>query len=117
MKPLFVFLTSAFFLWAGSMIALVQAAVPTGRPVTLPEILTILESSGGFLMIAAGILAGIIIITSGIFYLTAGSDATKVKSARDMLKAGIIGSFIIFGVGLIISTVRLIAEDPLIFFR
>ena len=117
MKLFFVFLTASFFLWVDSMIALGQPQVPTGRSIELSEVLTILESLGGFLMIVAGILAGIVIIASGIFYLIAGSDATKVKSARDMLKAGIIGSFIIFGVGLIISVIRLIAEDPLSFFR
>ena len=46
----------------------------------------------------------------------AGSDSTKVKAARDMLKAGIIGSLIIFGVGVIIQTVKFLAENPLGFF-
>lgn len=68
-------------------------------------------------MVAGGVIAGIVIIGSGIYYLMSGSDSTKVKSARDMLKAGVIGSLIIFGVGLIIQTVKIFAEDPFQFFR
>lgn len=96
---------------------LVQASVPEGRPVTLPELVGIFENFAGFLMVAGGVLAAIVIIGSGIYYLMAGPDSTKVKAARDMLKAGIIGSLIIFGFGTILQTIRFITEDPLSFFR
>ena len=96
---------------------LALASVPEGRPITLPELVDIFENLAGFLMVAGGILAAIVIIGSGIYYLMAGPDSTKVKAARDMLKAGIIGSLIIFGFGTILQTIRFFAEDPLNFFR
>ena len=96
---------------------LAQASVPEGVAVTLPELVDIFENFAGFLMVAGGVLAAIVIIGSGIYYLMAGPDSTKVKAARDMLKAGIIGSFIIFGFGLIVNTIKLLAEDPFSFFR
>lgn len=103
------------FLSLGLLLA--QASVPQGRPVTLPELVDIFENLAGFLMVAGGVLAAIVIVGSGIYYLMAGPDSTKVKAARDMLKAGIIGSLIIFGFGTILQTIRFIAEDPLSFFR
>ena len=89
---------------------------PQGVAIRLPDLISIGENIAGFLMIAGEILAAIVIVVSGIYYLMAGSDSTKVKAARDMLKAGIIGSLIIFGVGVIIQTVKFLAENPLGFF-
>ena len=62
------------------------------------------------------ILAGITVIVSGLAYLFAGSNPPKVKSAKDILKAGIIGAFIIFGAGVIVGTIKGFAEDPFKFF-
>jgi hypothetical protein len=98
-------------------VVLSQPAVPIGRPITVMELITIAQSLGGFLMVAGGIIAGIVIVWVGIMYLMAGSDSAKVKSAKDMFRAGIIGALIIFGAGLIINTVRTFASDPLQFFR
>ena len=86
-------------------------------PITLPDLIAVGENFAGFLMVAGGILAAIFIVWSGISYLTAGADPTKVKAAIDTLKAGLIGSLIVFGVGVIIQTVKLIGEDPFSFFN
>lgn len=91
--------------------------LPTGRAISLDEILLISEDIGGFLYMVGSILAGIVIILSGLTYLTAGSDSSKVKSAKDMLKAGMIGALIIFGFGLIVNTISSIASDPFKFFQ
>ena len=69
------------FLSIGLLLA--EVSIPEGRPVTLPELVGIFESFAGFLMVAGGVLAAIVIIGSGIYYLMAGSDSTKVKAARD----------------------------------
>lgn len=97
--------------------ALAQSVqVPTGRTITIDELLLIGQSIGGFLMIAGGILAGITIIGTGIMYLSAGSNTQRLTTAKGMFKAGIIGAFIIFGAGVLIGTIKGFAEDPFLFF-
>jgi len=113
MKKYYVFL--AFFLVFGANFALAQG-LPTGRVITLPDILNLAENFGGFLVSLAGILATIVVIVSGLMYLFAGSSPQRVASAKSIFKVGLIGAFIIFGVGMIISTVRSVANDPFQFF-
>ena len=98
-------------------IVLAQPAIPTGTPIKIQDIPTLMENIGGFLMIAGGILAAIVIIVSGIAYMSGGSNQQRITSAKAMFKAGIIGSLIIFGAGVIINTVRKLAENPFIFFQ
>ena len=54
-----------------------------------------------FIMGASIVLAVIVIVLSGVRWMTAGDP----KAARQMLVSGIIGTVIILGVGLIIKTV------------
>ena len=68
-------------------------------------------------MILGGILAAIAIIGSGIMYLMSGANPQMVTTAKNFLKVAIIGALIIFGAGLIINTIKTLAEDPLRFFR
>jgi len=57
-------------------------------------------------LIAIGIILAIItIVVSGVMYLKAGSDTTGVDKAKTWFKNGLIGAFIILGVGVIIWTV------------
>ena len=114
MKKIYFFLpTFVFSIFATTAFA---QTIPSGRAISLEEIINIAKDLGGFLMIVGGILAAIVIIWSGISYLLAGSDSTKVKAAKDILKAGIIGAIVIFGMGVIIATIRGIAENPFQFF-
>ena len=87
-----------------------------GRPLHLYDVEDILEGIAGFLIITGGILAGIAIIVSGILYMMAGSDTAKVTTAKGWFKNGLIGALILFGVGVIIQTLLLIASRPLGFF-
>lgn len=91
--------------------------VPTGVPISLDDLISISENIGGFLMVLGGILAGIVIIWAGIAYMTSGSDSTRVKTAKDVLKGGLIGALIIFGSGVIINTIKALATNPLKFFQ
>lgn len=113
LKALSLVLFSIFFL-----IPSVNAQqIPTGVPVSLNDLLSISENIGGFLMVLGGILAGITVIWAGVAYMTSGSDSTKVKTAKDILKAGLIGALIIFGAGGIINTIKALATNPLQFFQ
>src|SRR3989344_3025376 len=99
-----------FFVFLVAFVANAQTIL-TGRAVSLTDILSLSQDIGGFLIIAGTIIAGIAIIWSGIVYVTSGSDATRVKSAKDMLKAAIIGAFILALTGVIIKVIRGLAED------
>ena len=90
--------------------------VPTGVAIDLKSILNIFQSAGGFLYLLGGILAPLTIIVSGIVYFTAGSNPSRTKTAKDILKAGIIGSLILFSSGMIVNTVKGFATDPFKFF-
>jgi cell shape-determining protein MreD len=90
---------------------------PTGVSISPSDILLFSQSIGGFLMILGGILGVITIILSGIMYLLAASNQQRVKTAKDALRAGIIGSLIIFSSGAIINVIKGLAQDPLGFFR
>lgn len=91
--------------------------IPSGVVITPEGLLDVMQSVGGFLMIAGGILATITIIVTGIMYMLAGSDQKKVTDAKGMFRAGIIGALIIFATGIIINTVRGLASNPTQFFQ
>ena len=80
--------------------------VPTGRPITIEELLTLGEDFGGFLLVAGSIL----------MYMLAGSSQQRLSSAKAMFKAGIIGALVLFSAGVIIRTIQNFAENPLFFF-
>lgn len=87
-----------------SMAQGVLADLPMGEPVTLNEVSYIINSIARFLIVTSVIIAVIFIVLSGIRRMYAGSDTTKIKDANAMLRSGIIGSLIVLGVGVIIST-------------
>ncbi len=115
MKKFYIFFTLLLSFFSNT--ALATSHIPTGRTVTIDELLLIGQSIGGFLMIAGGILAGITIIGTGIMYLSAGSNTQRLTTAKGMFKAGIIGAFIIFGAGMMIGTIKGFATNPLQFFN
>lgn len=89
-----------------------SADLPTGRPITLPEIEDIIATIANFLLVAGVIVAVIFIVLAGVKYMYAGSDSAKVKEAQTMLKNGIIGAAIVMGVGVIIQTIAsLVSRD------
>ena len=45
------------------------------------------------------------IVWSGITYMYAGADATKVTAAQGRFKSAVIGAAIVLGVGVIIQTI------------
>ena len=113
-----IFLFFNFFVLFFTALNFVNAQqIPTGVPISLDSIILISENIGGFLMVLGGILAGIAVVWAGIAYMTSGSDSARVKAAKDILKAGIIGAAIIFGSGVIVNTIKAFAGDPLKFFK
>lgn len=128
-KVLLVFCLVALFLtW--SDISFAQCVAPrinftdcfrstvtqSGQGFVASNMVEILENIGGFLMVIAGILSGIVIVVAGVIYMSAGSDPTKLTSAKAVLKNGVIGALIMFATGVIINTIALLALDPFGFF-
>ena len=89
---------------------------PSRSTFTASSFILLAETIAGFLMVIGAIIAGIVIIVSGIMYMGAGSDTAKVTSAKTVFKNGIIGALIFFAVGIIINTIALIAYRPFEFF-
>ncbi|MDP3697191.1 MAG: hypothetical protein Q8R55_04145 [Candidatus Taylorbacteria bacterium] len=86
-------------------------------PIVYPgEVVSLGARIAGFLIFSAEILAAVVVVWSGIMYMSAGSDETKVKNAKAMLKNGLIGALILFGVGVILNTVANFALDPVGYF-
>ena len=113
-KRFYGLLISLFLLF--SVFASAQVQTPTGTPITVPQLLGITQSVGGFLIIFGGILAALTVIISGLVYMFAGSSQQRVTAAKNMLIAGLIGALIIFGVGVIINIIKSVAQNPLGFF-
>ena len=82
-----------------------SADLPPGRPITFVELDAIIYQIVSFLIRTSVVLAVIYIIWSGITYMNAGADTTKVGEAQARLKAAIVGAAIVLGVGVIIQTV------------
>lgn len=81
-------------------------AGPFGTGLTAIKIMDfILIPLTNFLIAAGIILAIITIVVAGVMYLKAGGNPDSVKKAQAWFKNGLIGAFIILGVGVIIWTV------------
>src|SRR3989344_8570729 len=78
-------------------------------PASGSELLDILRSIAGYMIVAGGIMAGIAIIASGVMYMAAGSSQPRLTSAKAIFKNGVIGALILFAAGLIVNTIILLA--------
>lgn len=81
-----------------------QGLLP-GNPITLDVLDYVIFRVSTFFITVSALLTVIFIIWSGVTYMYAGDDATKVTAAQARLRSGIIGAAIIFGVGVIIQTI------------
>lgn len=79
--------------------------VPNQRGLTLAELGSLIAIVGSFLTNVAVLFAIIAIIVSGIMYMRAGADTTKIKEAQTWLKNAMLGALIVLGVGMIINTI------------
>ncbi len=94
--------------------SLAQAVtIPPGTVIDLGIISSMLNNIATFLIFAGTVMAVIFLIWSGIQYVMAGADSQKITAAKQMLKAGLIGSLIIFGVGTIIRTIEVIGSGKI----
>ena len=81
------------------------SSLPSGTPITLDVLDYIIFRVSTFFITTSGVLAVVFIIWSGITYMSAGEDASKIETAKARLKSGIIGAAIVLGVGVIIQTI------------
>lgn len=91
--------------------------VMSQAPTSGNEVLDIVRSIAGYMIVLGGILAGIAIIVAGIMYMGAGSNPTRVASARAIFKNGVIGALILFAAGLIVNTIILLGTSWQSFFN
>lgn len=92
-----------------NFLEIAQIIIPTppvgGRGLTLAELGSIIAIIGSFLTNVGVILGIIAIIVSGIIYMNAGSEPTKIKNAQTWFKNALLGSLIVLGVGVLINTI------------
>jgi hypothetical protein len=92
-------------------IGIFQQNMNNTQNINATSVIGIITSIAGFLMVAGAVLAGIAIVISGIMYMTAGNNQTRVASAKAFFKNGVIGALILFSVGIIVNTVMSLASD------
>lgn len=78
--------------------------IPTGGALTLNEIKNIIVTVANTLMVVGVILAVVFLAWGGIKYMTARGDPTNTKEAMGVVKNGVIGLVILFGIGVILRT-------------
>ena len=88
-----------------NLFSTILAALPPGKPITFNELDYLISRVATFVMFTSVTLAIIFIVRAGITWMYAGADTTKVTEAQGQLKSGIIGAFIVLGVGVIINTI------------
>jgi len=82
-----------------------QIPIPEGRAFTIADISAIIEVIGKYLISLSVLITITFIIWGGILYMNAGSDSTKLTTAKTRIKNGIIGAVIVLGVGVILRTI------------
>ena len=91
------------------IIEIAQIIIPTppvpGQGLTLAELSVLIAKVGSFLTTIGALLAFIAVIVSGIMYMRAGAEPTKISNAKTWFKNILIGALIVLGVGLIINTI------------
>lgn len=75
-----------------------------------------LADFSNFLITIAAVVVGFAILWSGLVFITAGADQTKVAKAKSIFKNGLIGGIIIFAIGTIIATIEAFGLNPAGFF-
>jgi len=87
------------------------ATTQPGQQIGAQTIFEIIQNIGGFIITAAGVIAGIVIVVSGLVYMSAGSNTTQLATAKAIFKNGVIGALILFAAGVIINTIILLASN------
>ncbi len=93
-------------------IAQIYGSAPSGQTITLTDIVRLVTDVVNVILIIAGVVVVGVIFWAGIMMATSGSNDTRYKSAKTMLKNGIIGAIVILGVGTIVRTIASFAQAP-----
>lgn len=101
------FITKAKNVMFASLAAYIpQPTLPvSGQAVTLAEVQDKIELAARFLITISIVVAVIMIVYGGIMYMVSRGDPGKSKSAKDIIKNGIIGAAVVLAVGVILQTV------------
>lgn len=91
------------------LLEIAQIIIPTppvaGQGLTLVVIGALIARVGSFLTTVGVLLAFIAVIISGIMYMKAGAEPTKIEKAKGWFKNALLGALIVLGVGVIVSTI------------
>ena len=110
MREITKILPAVLFIFVLSSVAFAQGTLPRGA-IGLADIAAIVAEIVMFLSIVSGVLVTIYIFWAGVTWVSARDDAAKAQKAKDMLKNGIIGAIIIFGVETIALTIEYVLTN------
>ncbi len=86
--------------------------LPPGTPITLSDIMQLINSIVGYIVIISGVIVVGVIVWAGIMMATSGADSERFKKGQTILKQAVIGAIVIFGVGIIVRTIASFAQNP-----
>lgn len=95
-----------------------QLAAPSGVPQAWQGDVTttgasVFQTASNLIFMVAGFLALLMVIYSGIQWITSGGDVDKIASAKKRLKYAIIGLVVVVASFFIVTTVvRILGGDP-----
>jgi hypothetical protein len=78
--------------------------IPSGEPITRDSLTAMLRNLASFLLSAGVILAVIFLVWSGITWMSAGADSAKAGKAKERFKWAVVGTLVIFSIGMILAT-------------
>jgi hypothetical protein len=83
-----------------------------GTPITIDDIVILIDDLVSLLSTIAAVAVVGFIIYAGLKMAMAKGDPKKFEEGKQMLKMAIIGGVVIFGVGVIVSTIAGFAQNP-----
>lgn len=78
--------------------------LPSGGGLSLAEIKTLIITIANWLMILGVIVAVLFLAWGSIRWITARGDTNSLKTAQAIIRNGIIGLIVLFGIGVILRT-------------
>ena len=97
------------------LVGVAHAATPApieGTALNVGDVVGFVEKIANYLLIVAGLLVVIYIVYGAIKMITSRGDSTAFGEGKKIVINALIGAAVIFGVGVIVNTIRNFAKEP-----
>lgn len=96
-------------------VGVAHAATPApieGKALNVGDVVGFVEQIANYLLIVAGLLAVIYMVYGGIKMIMSRGDPKAFGDGRAIVINAAIGALVVFGVGVIVNTIRNFAKEP-----